>query len=152
MKKHDELTVLITDRQQLRDLDVSTISIPGVERPENVIVLNVEGISMTDEHIFDGDMVLVQLFDEDESPKQGELIIAQYLASKDEYIFETDYLLEGTTIPEDLLEGPTIKYFYKQLDHVRLSIRKGYEDHPFTIRTKYIRSIGRVIGVYRSII
>lgn len=150
-KNQAELEVEIKSIEQLQDPDIRTLTIPAVADPTNVVVLAVQGVSMEEEHIFEGDSVLVQLFQHGEYPKQGELIIAQYLASKDEPYVNLEDLSAGGHVPDEFLEGPTVKYYYQQEGHYRLSIRKNYAESQFTIRTRYIKPIGKVIGVYRAI-
>lgn len=135
----------------------NTFAMPVVSSDVPVFSMVVDGDSMVDEHIVKGDVVLFQPFLEGAGPKQGELIVALFLASKDES--DTDLetsilrnLSDGGEAGVDLLAGPTLKYFYSKDDegYYRLSMRKGFTDNKYTIKTKYCRPIGRVINIIRT--
>lgn len=58
-------------------------------------------------------------------------------------------------IPDDRLEGPTIKYFTQNVHKprpYRLSWRRDVDKSEYTIETKVIKPIGRVVGLYRKYI
>lgn len=150
-RSQDELEVIIKNVEELNDPDVPTITIPATANLENVVALTVVGISMVDEHIFDGDILLVHIFNDREEASHGQLIIAQYLSKKDEPYVDLEELANGGNVPDEFLEGPTVKYYYQFAGHYRLSIRKNHANNPHTIETRYVKPIGRVIGAYRSI-
>lgn len=144
--RQDEIVVDI----QLDGSFLDTITIPPLVDTSEVFALKVVGESMEDENIFSGDHVIVQRFKESETPKQGELIVTHYLHIENEEFIDPDSLGLGE-IPEEYLEGPTVKYFYKKDGKIRLSHRKDVGKSKYTIETRFYKAIGRVIGVYRDI-
>jgi len=149
--KQDEIAVEIRDLNYLDDDDVPTITFPHIENASSVFALEVRGDSMMYEHIFNGDYVIVQRFNENEKPKQGELIVTRYLAVCDEESVDPEQISAGANIPHEYLEGPTIKRYYEKEGFYRLSWRKDHNKSEYTIKTKYIHPVGRVIGVYRVV-
>jgi len=84
-------------------------------------VLRVRGESMIDAGILEGDYVVVS---PQETARDGEIIVA----------------LVG--------EEATVKRFYRESDHVRLQPEnKAMEP----IRSKDVRIMGRVVGLFRSV-
>lgn len=147
--KQDEIEVDLTTSSET----ISTIPIPYVPSDTEVFALHVVGPSMEHEGIHEGDYVLLQPFMQSQGPKQGELIVTKYLAPKDEPLVD-DLNFTIIDVSPDLLEGPTVKFFTESADEeypYRLSWRKDVDRSPYTIRTKYIAPIGRVVGVYRVI-
>jgi len=144
------------DLKDFVDENASTIPIPFIQSMENVFALQVVGSSMEHENIYQNDYVIVEGFTENEWPKQGELIITKYLAPKDELYVEgaTPSSASQGSVPDDVLEGPTVKFYFDKADEerpYRLSWRKDVYQSPYTIVTKYIVPIGRVIGVYHVV-
>jgi len=147
--KQDEIRVELTD---LTGENPSTISIPDIKVDKGlpIFLLQVMGKSMEHENIYEGDYVIVESYAEDQMPRQGEMIVTKYLAARDEPEFEAlGY------VSDELLDGPTLKIFVEKANDerpYRLSWQKEVDKNPDTIQTKVIRPIGRVIGVYRSLL
>lgn len=87
----------------------------------DVFMLKVQGESMIDAGILDGDLVLVK---EQKSAHNGEIVVA---------------LLE---------DEATIKRFYKEKDHIRLQPENQFMS---PIYAKDVSILGKVIGLYRKI-
>jgi hypothetical protein len=105
---------------------------------------------MEHEGIFEGDFVIVQPYPNGRFPKQRELIVTLYLPPTNET--ETEGL---SNLDDSVFEGPTIKYFTDIPGNrrpYRLRWRRGIDKSEYTIETKIIRPIGRVVGVYRALI
>jgi len=143
----EELRVELSDTTNRDD---NTISIPHLSNYENVYLLEVIGDSMEHEGIFSGDYAIVQSFSKGHFPKQRELIVAKYLPAKNDA-----YVDDWSNIDEYLLEGPTIKYYTNvagaEREH-RLSWKTNIRKSDYTIESKYIVPVGRVMGVYRALI
>jgi SOS-response transcriptional repressor LexA len=147
--------VQMTQSQALSDA-TRRIGIPGVQVGSDAFILEVEGESMRHEGILPGDYVIIQRFDREraETPSEKELIVAYYLPQYDQKILESQ--VEFGDDFDEFLEGPTLKYYSRQPNPngeiIRLSwLRPNDDSNPYTINTRYIRPIGRVIGVYRNI-
>lgn len=142
-RERDEAAVIGLD--EFND-DAPTITIPSVNLEASIFALQVNGQSMEDEHIFDGDYILVEKFNNNEQPKQNEMIVAMYLPLDVEP--DSDWT-------EEWLDGPTVKYYFQIVENgellYRLSPRKNIQESSYTIKTRSIQSIGRVVGVYRPI-
>ncbi len=89
---------------------------------DNVFMLAVQGDSMINAGILDGDYVLVR---DQETARNGEIIVA---------------LVDG--------EEATVKRFFKEKDYIRLQPENDYLE-PITSRNVAI--LGKVIGVFRRI-
>jgi repressor LexA len=88
---------------------------------EGEYVLRVSGESMRDAGILEGDWVVVR---PQETAKDGDIVVAL------------------------LGEEATVKRFFKEKDHIRLQPEsKGMEP----IRTRDVRVLGRVVGVFRRV-
>jgi repressor LexA len=100
-----------------------TISLGDLTRSKEVFVLQVTGTSMQDEHILDGDYVLVE---KSKTARNGEIVVA---------------LVEGseTTLKRFFLEGQT----------VRLQPANA-EMAPIVVPADRVQIQGRVIGVLRK--
>jgi len=90
-------------------------------KTENVFMLRVQGDSMIDAGIFDGDFVLVR---QQESADNGDIVVAL------------------------LGDEATVKAFYKEKDAVRLQPRNPRLS-PIVARD--VRVLGKVVGLYRSV-
>ncbi len=90
-------------------------------KSENVFLLRVEGDSMIDAGIFDGDFVLVR---QQESAQNGDIVVAL------------------------LGEEATVKTFYREKDAVRL---QPENPRLAPIISRDVRVIGKVVGLYRSV-
>lgn len=150
-RRSDDLKVYMVERSQLGDPSLPRVAIPASDAGATTVAFLVRGASMEDHKIYDGDFVLVELFEDGQDAKDGELVVTRYLSPADSDLLDhmDDTLAEG--IAMDYMEGPTIKYYYRRQDHIRLSPTINPDQHPSTIRTKMVRSIGRVVGVYRKI-
>jgi len=98
------------------------VQIPSIAGGEDgEYVLRVRGESMKDAGILGGDFVVVR---PQETASDGEIIVA----------------LVG--------EDATVKRFFRESDHIRLQPENA-EMEP--IRSKEVRILGRVVGVFRSV-
>jgi repressor LexA len=100
-----------------------TISLGDITRSKDVFVLQVKGESMKDEHIVDGDYVLVE---KTESAHDGEIVVA---------------LVEGT--------DATLKRLYREGANIRLQ-PSNVAMKPIVVPAKSVQVQGRVIGVLRK--
>ncbi|HWX53365.1 MAG TPA: transcriptional repressor LexA [Verrucomicrobiae bacterium] len=100
-----------------------TISLSDITRSKDVFVLQVKGQSMKDEHIVDGDYVLVEKVN---SAPDGDIVVA---------------LVEGT--------DATLKRLYREKDKVRLQPSNSAMP-PIIVPAKSVQVQGRVIGVLRK--
>jgi len=149
-RKQDELIVNMSTvtKSDFENIAIPKIAIPSTQKHENVFALNVDGVSMEDENIIDGDSIFVEPFEDGSFPSDGDLIVARYLPF---YEMDSNIDWESEDISDEELAGPTLKYFYQLRDRYRLSVRKGHKDNRFTIETAYIRPVGKVIGIWRSV-
>jgi repressor LexA len=98
------------------------VPVPGIAGGEDgEFVLRVNGDSMKDAGIFDGDHVVVR---RQESAADGEIVVA----------------LVG--------EEATVKRFFKEADHVRLQPENAAME---PIRTRELQVLGRVVGLCRHV-
>ena len=100
-----------------------TISLADFARSKEVFVLEVRGESMQDEHIVDGDYVLVE---KTKVAHNGDLIVA---------------LVEGS--------DTTLKRFYREGDNIRLQPSNAAMQ-PIIVPAATVAIQGRVIGVLRK--
>ena len=100
-----------------------SISLGDLTRSKEVYVLQVTGASMQDEHIVDGDYVLVE---KTSTARNGEIVVA---------------LVSGA--------DATLKRFYKEGDHVRLQPANA-SMQPIMVPAHNVQVQGRVIGVLRK--
>lgn len=100
-----------------------TISLGDITRSKDVFVLQVKGESMKDEHIVDGDYVLVE---KTQSARDGEIVVA---------------LVEGT--------DATLKRLYREGGNIRLQ-PSNVAMKPIVVPAKAVNVQGRVIGVLRK--
>lgn len=100
-----------------------TISFSDFTRSKDVFVLQVTGESMQDEHIVDGDYILVE---RTQVARDGEIVVA---------------LVEGAET--------TLKRVYKEGDHVRLQPSNATMA-PIVVPASAVEIQGRVIGVLRK--
>lgn len=100
------------------------IPLPERMAPENerVFILHVEGDSMIEAGIFNGDMVIVR---QQSHAENGDIIVA---------------------MTED--EEATVKRFFKEKDHIRLQPENPTMD---PIRLQHVTILGKVIGLIRSL-
>lgn len=91
-------------------------------RDQDVFMLRIQGESMIDDGILDGDLVLVQ---KQSSASDRDIVVA----------------LVGD-------EEATVKRFYKEKDYIRLQPANQFMD---PILTKDVSILGKVIGLYREL-
>jgi repressor LexA len=104
--------------------DRETISLGDVARAKNVFVLQVKGNSMVDDHILDGDYILVE---QTQVANPGEIVVA---------------LVGG--------EEATLKRFYREsAGRVRLQPANA-EMAPIVVPSNDVKIQGRVVGVLRK--
>ncbi len=140
------------------DLDVSIgndiespIFVPNTQLERNTYALKVIGNSMEHENIFEGDYVIVEeLFEGQEQPLLGEIIVAEYVPLDSEKDNSRNDLLDddfmGLTLKivkvKENKSGENVYY---------LGWQKGNESNPNIIPVRRLRSVRRVIGVYRNL-
>src|SRR5258708_26505286 len=100
-----------------------TISLGDITRSKDVFVLQVKGESMKDEHIVDGDYVLVEKV---QNAPAGEIIVA---------------LVDGT--------DATLKRLYREGSNIHLQ-PSNVAMKPIVVAAKTVNIQGRVIGVLRK--
>jgi repressor LexA len=100
-----------------------TISLGDITRSKDVFVLQVKGESMKDEHIVDGDYVLVE---KTNNARDGEIVVA---------------LVEGT--------DATLKRLFREGVNIRLQ-PSNTAMKPIIVPAKSVQLQGRVIGVLRK--
>jgi repressor LexA len=100
-----------------------TLSLGDITRSKDVFVLQVKGESMKDEHIVDGDYVLVE---KAESARDGEIVVA---------------LVENTEA--------TLKRLFREGSNIRLQPSNSAMK-PIIVPAKSVQVQGRVIGVLRK--
>jgi repressor LexA len=100
-----------------------TISLGDITRSKDVFVLQVKGESMKDEHIVDGDYVLVEKVN---TARDGEIVVA---------------LVDGT--------DATLKRIYREGVNIRLQ-PSNLAMKPIIVPAKSVQLQGRVIGVLRK--
>jgi len=100
-----------------------TISLGDITRSKDVFVLQVKGESMRDEHIVDGDYVLVE---KSQTARDGEIVVA---------------LVEGT--------DATLKRLYREGANIRLQPSNAALQ-PIIVPARSVQVQGRVIGVLRK--
>jgi repressor LexA len=100
-----------------------TISLADFVRSKEVFVLEVRGDSMQDEHILDGDYVLVE---KSKTAHNGDIVVA--------LVDDTD---------------ATLKRFYREGDNIRLQ-PSNVNMKPIIVSAAAVQIQGRVIGVLRK--
>lgn len=100
-----------------------TISLSDITRKKEVFVLEVRGDSMQDEHIVDGDYVIVE---KTKTAHQGEIVVA---------------LVEGSET--------TLKRFYREGERIRLQPSNAAMA-PIMVAAQAVQIQGRVIGILRK--
>jgi repressor LexA len=100
-----------------------TISLGDITRSKDVFVLQVKGESMKDEHIVDGDYVLVE---KTQTARDGEIVVA---------------LVEGS--------DATLKRLYREGLNIRLQPSNAALK-PIIVPARSVQVQGRVIGVLRK--
>lgn len=145
--KQDELRIDLAD---LPDHELVTIPIPNLDSDLGAFVLKVVGISMEHERIFEDDYVIVQPYKNGRMPKQRDLIVTYYLPPRHEKEVE-----DLPDMDMQWFDGPTLKYYTEisgKERPFRLSWRRDIEKSEYTIETKRIAPVGKVVGIYRPIV
>jgi hypothetical protein len=153
--KYDDLAVLLDEQGGTID----EIAVPnlGHSSDKRVIALRVRGISMESAGILDGDYVIVELKNKDEfyGIREGQIIVTEYLPKEAESLFEED--ISDLSDFDLSLVGYTLKVYHgDSLDEngnkvYKLGRLRNYgKKNPHEIETRVIKTIGRVIGVYRD--
>jgi SOS-response transcriptional repressor LexA len=113
------------------------INVPSLSN-QDVFALRVEGVSMVQEGILEGDYVIVEKQDSLWWPEPQDMIVTMYLpASKKDLEFV----------------GPVLKIYLKR-DGERgceLGWRRANDTNIYKIKARALQPIGKVIGVYREI-
>src|SRR5215469_1445825 len=109
--------------EAIEQRDANTISLADFVRSKEVFVLEVRGESMQDEHILDGDYVLVE---RSKTAHNGEIVVA---------------LVDGA--------DATLKRFYKEGDRIRLQPSNA-NMQPIVVPANAVEIQGKVIGVLRK--
>src|SRR5882762_7550470 len=109
--------------EAMEQRDANTISLADFVRSKEVFVLEVRGESMQDEHILDGDYVLVE---KSKTAHNGDIVVA----------------LVDTT-------DATLKRFYREGDNIRLQPSNA-NMKPIIVPAASVEVQGRVIGVLRK--
>lgn len=105
---------------------------------KDIFAIKVEGVSMVQEGILDGDYVIVEIQDSLWWPEPQDMIVAKYLP-------ETEMASEFI--------GPVLKIYIKR-DGERgceLGWHKANEKNIYKIKARDLQPIGKVIGVYREV-
>lgn len=110
----------ITAVENIEEFVPLPISTAGPD--ENLFVLIIEGESMIESGILDGDMVMVK---QQNTAKNGDIVVAM-----------TDE------------EEATVKRFFKEEDHIRLQPENSTMD---ALNYKNVTILGKVTGLYRTI-
>jgi SOS-response transcriptional repressor LexA len=113
------------------------INLPSLST-KDIFAIKVEGISMVQEGILEGDYVIVEKQDSLWWPEPQDMIVTMYLPDS---ATNTEYV------------GPVLKIYLKR-DGERgceLGWRKANETNIFKIKARDLQPIGKVIGVYREI-
>lgn len=114
-----------------------TINVPSSSN-KDIFAIKIEGVSMVQEGILDGDYVIVEKQDSLWWPEPQDMIVTMYLP-------------DSETVIEFV--GPVLKIYLKR-DGERgceLGWHKANETNIFKIKARDLRPIGKVIGVYREI-
>ena len=113
------------------------INLPSLSN-KDIFAIKVNGISMVQEGILEGDYVIVEKQDSLWWPEPQDMIVTMYLPDSPT---ATEYV------------GPVLKIYLKR-DGERgceLGWRRSNETNMFKINARDLQPIGKVIGVYREI-
>jgi repressor LexA len=109
--------------EAIEQRDANTISLADFVRSKEVFVLEVRGQSMQDEHILDGDYVLIE---RSKTAHNGEIVVA---------------LVDGA--------DATLKRFYREGENIRLQPSNATMK-PIIVPAASVDIQGKVIGVLRK--
>ncbi len=113
------------------------INVPSLSS-KDIFAVKVEGLSMVQEGILEGDYVIVEKQDSLWWPEPQDMIVTMYLPDSKT---DTEFL------------GPVLKIYIKR-DGERgceLGWHKANETNIYKIKARDLRPIGKVIGVYREV-
>lgn len=124
----------------LDDLDFPStriINVPSVSS-KDIFALKVEGLSMVQEGILEGDYVIVEKQDGLWWPEPQDMIVTMYVSDSGA---ATEFL------------GPVLKIYIKRYGErgCELGWHRANETNIYKIKARDLRPIGKVIGVYRDI-
>lgn len=145
--KSDTLAVFVDNYRDLAYTEGPSLSLVSTRPAGSTVALKVCGASMESVRIYEGDHVIVDLFGEGEGPRVGDLVVARYVPMANVRDWE-----DGDASDDSLWEGPTVKYYYPDGRCYRLSPRRELREQRYMIVAAAVRSIGRVVGVYRSVV
>ncbi|NOY99450.1 MAG: repressor LexA [Chloroflexi bacterium] len=107
-------------------VDIARTLLPSPEKSDNLFALEVDGDSMIDAMVNDGDIVIMKQTDE---AKNGDMV-AVWLPDRDE---------------------TTLKYFYKEKDRYRLQPANPTMEPIYVNKTERLEIKGKVIMVIRQV-
>lgn len=113
------------------------ITMPSLSN-KDIFALKIEGVSMVQEGILDGDYVIVEKQDSLWWPEPQDMIVTMYLPD---------------TKTDIEFVGPVLKIYLKRDgEHgCELGWHKANETNIYKIKARDLRPIGKVVGVYRQI-
>jgi SOS-response transcriptional repressor LexA len=151
----DDLRLNVEDIQDLTAENVPQLLVPALHNTGQTFALVVRGQSMVEERIYDGDYVLVELFDlKTEGPREGQLIVTRYIPWVDAKRLRSRGIPLTSSDALEFAEGPTLKYYYPEpeVERIRLSTRRNRKRGKNVLMAgSLVPAIGRVVGVYRPI-
>ena len=107
-------------------VEVARSLLPAREQPANLFALEVQGDSMIDAMVYEGDIVILQPA---EQANNGDMV-AVWLEDRDE---------------------TTLKYFYREPNRVRLQPANPFMDPIYIENPAHLRIVGKVIMVIRQV-
>jgi SOS-response transcriptional repressor LexA len=143
----DTLAILIENYRELEYTEGPCLCIPDIRDVGHTVALEVRGHSMEEVNIFEGDYVIVDLFDKEkgEGPRESDLIIARYMP-----VAGVRDWFEGE-VSDYLWEGPTVKYYFRNGQRHWLSPRKHLRSKRGVIEAVHVDPVGRVVGAHRRL-
>jgi SOS-response transcriptional repressor LexA len=153
-ERFENLAVFINDGE---DFDLApNLPIPNLQstKDNSVVALKVKGISMESVGILDGDFVIIELKGKRElwGIKNNQIIVARYLPENEQTQSDEDINLDELPFNGYTLKVYKGEYFDFKGKYVKLGRFRDYgQKNPHEIKTRAIRMIGKVIGVYRDI-
>jgi hypothetical protein len=134
-----------------------SVVVPEIPPGAQVVAYRVKGNSMEDEYILDGDLVFVEMMEDFRLFDPNSLIVTLYIPDdgKSAYTDESTDAISMENLP---LHGPTLKRYKGwrlgsdgQARHLLGRIRDNQKKNPYEIEAAYIRPIGRVLAIYRTL-
>jgi len=123
-----------------------TIMIPNVSMEKDVFALQVNGSSMVELGILEGDYVIVEKQGDLWWPQPQDIIITKYLPH------DPNRSLYEETDPDEF-QGPVLKVYLKRVGErgCKLGWKRNNENNPYIIEADALQPIAKVSGVYRDI-